>query len=122
MEKKNRALMETQRVYELDRKELQGELQSKHSELKQTERSKRKAEEDARRKIEDEKRRLMADTERQIKDTRSRAQRDLMSKEEKLNRIRGILDSKRKQAQSAGSPYKQQISTSNLRSVCFKLI
>ena len=114
-----------------------GELQSKQVELKQTERSKKRAEEDARRKIEDEKRRLMgkfffdfdtkifrelfqnttlADTERQIKDTRSRAARDLMSKEEKLNRIRGILDGK-KLTQSAGSPLRTQTSSPALKSV-----
>ena len=53
----------------------------------------------------------MADTERQIKDTRNRAQRDLMSKEEKLNRIRGILDAKK------NSPMKTQTSSPALRSV-----
>jgi len=51
--------METQRVYELDRKELQSELQSKHVELKQTERNKKRIEEDSRRKIEENQRKLL---------------------------------------------------------------
>ena len=59
---------------------------------------------------------ILADTERQIKDTRSRAARDLMSKEEKLNRIRGILDGK-KLTQSAGSPLRTQTSSPALKSV-----
>ena len=59
IEKKNRALMETQRVYELDRKELQSELQSKHVELKHTERTKKRIEEEARRKIESNQRKLL---------------------------------------------------------------
>ena len=81
---KNRALMETQRVYELDRKELKSELQTKEVELKYNVRSKKRIEEESKRKMEDHQRKLLAETERKLMDTKSRAQRDLMTKEEKL--------------------------------------
>ena len=42
--------------------------------------------------MEEHQRKLLAETERKLMDTKSRAQRDLMTKEEKLARIRGILD------------------------------
>ena len=55
-------------------------------------RSKKRIEEESKRKMEEHQRKLLAETERKLMDTKSRAQRDLMTKEEKLARIRGILD------------------------------
>ena len=55
-------------------------------------RSKKRIEEESKRKMEEHQRKLLAETERKLMDTKTRAQRDLMTKEEKLARIRGILD------------------------------
>jgi len=92
MEKKNRALMETQRHYELDRKELRSELQGKTHLLKQTDAQKRRQETDARRKMEEHQRKLRHETDRKLADHQSRTARELSEKDEKLYKLKGILD------------------------------
>jgi len=92
VEKKNRALMETQRVYEIDRKELKQEVHQKSNLLKQTDAQKRKIELDSKRKIEDHQRKVRLETERRLQETQNRANRDVQEKDEKLSKLRSILD------------------------------
>lgn len=92
VEKKNRALMETQRVYEIDRKELKQEVHQKSNLLKQTDAQKRKIELDSKRKIEDHQRKVKLETERRLQETQNRANRDVQEKDEKLSKLRNILD------------------------------
>ena len=88
VEKKNRALMETQRVYEIDRKELKQEVHQKSNLLKQTDAQKRKIELDSKRKIEDHQRKVRLETERRLQETQNRANRDVQEKDEKLSKLR----------------------------------
>ena len=88
VEKKNRALMETQRVYEIDRKELKQEVHQKSNLLKQTDAQKRKIELDSKRKIEDHQRKVRLETERKLKETQNRANRDVQEKDEKLSKLK----------------------------------
>merc|ERR1711990_660398 len=84
VEKKNRALMETQRVYEIDRKELKQEVHQKSNLLKKTDAQTRK--------IEDHQRKVRLETERRLQETQNRANRDVQEKDEKLSKLRSILD------------------------------
>ena len=91
IEKKNRALMETQRHYEIHSRELKSELHGKSALLKQTDAQKRRTEMEAKRKMEDHQRRVKYETERKIAESQSRAAREISEKDEKLSRLKVSL-------------------------------
>jgi len=92
VERKNRAMLETARHYERQRVELQRELGEKSNYLKQTDAHKRRAELESKRNIEDHQRKLQMDTERQIAETKTTAARKISAKDEKLSKLKSILD------------------------------
>jgi len=103
-ERKNRALVETQRHYERKRVELKQDLQQKSSFLKETETQKRRAELESKRNIEDHQRKLKAETERQIAHTKTNAARKISAKDEKLSKLKSILDKTGSQIVKAVTP------------------
>ena len=88
LEKKNRALMETQRVFELDRKDMESELQAKTNRLNQTSAQKRQLEAEAKRKVLDVKRTTAAEMERRVNETEEEYRRRIQEKDDKMNRLK----------------------------------
>ena len=80
--------METQRVYEVDRKEKEADLAQKDQLLKRTTAAQnRKAMED-KRKNEDYKRKVQLETERKMAESTSRSSRELRERDDKLSRLK----------------------------------
>merc|ERR1711990_940803 len=73
-------------------RELKKEVHQKSNLLKQTDAQKRKIELDSKRKIEDHQRKVRLETERRLQETQNRANRDVQEKDEKLSKLRSILD------------------------------
>jgi len=103
-ERKNRAMLETARHYERQCVELKRELAEKSNYLKQTDAHKRRAELESKRNIEDHQRKLRMETERQIAETKTTAARKISAKDEKLSKLKSILD---KQPTSASHHHHQ---------------
>ncbi|CBY39919.1 unnamed protein product [Oikopleura dioica] len=91
LEKKNRALMEAQRVYELDKKEAEADLQAMSNKLENESRSKRQIEAQAKRKVEDERRKINFETSRKLREAEESSKNKLNLNEAKMHQLRDIL-------------------------------
>lgn len=97
LERKNRALMETKRMIELDRKDMESELQSKTNRLNQTEAQKKRIELDSKKKLQDVERSYASKTQRIVMEKEAEAQRKIQDKEARLDRLKEIMASRGQQ-------------------------
>jgi len=97
LERKNRALMETKRMIELDKKDMESELQSKTNRLNQTEAQKKRIELDSKKKLQDVERSYASKTQRIVMEKEAEAQRKIQDKVAKLDRLKDIMASRGQQ-------------------------
>lgn len=89
--KKNSTLEETQRIYELDRKELEEELEEKTDRLNQTAAQRKMLEQEQKQRMAEVKQKTESEMQRRVNETEAEYKRRIQQRDDKMNRLKHIL-------------------------------